>query len=214
MGSVADNHRGAVPRTYRVPELLRDLLAVVARVPALASIWLSGRLPPATREKVIVAVAQANACRMCEHAHTRMALEVGVTDSELAALEQMDPEGLDRQTWLALAYARERAAADFTPSSNEQTRQAVEETLGRQATRDIEDVARVMTVANRVANTLNALSDRRRGRPNPASRLADELVINVLFLPGACLGTLVAAVRQRKSPFAIWRQARSYSGRA
>ena len=72
----------------------------------------------------------------------------------------------------------------------------------------------VMTVANRVANTLNALSDRRRGRPNPASRLADELVINVLFLPGACLGTLVAAVRQRKSPFAIWRQARSYSGRA
>lgn len=213
MDSAADNHRAAVPRTYRVRELFRDLLTVAARAPRLATIWLSGRLPPATREKVIVAVAQANACRMCEHAHTRMALEAGVTDAELAALEQMDPEGLDRRTWLALAYARERAAASFTASSSEPARQALEETLGPQATRDIEDVARVMTVANRVANTLNALSERRRGRPIPGSRLADELVINALFLPGAWLGTLVAAIRQRKSPFAVWRQARSYSGR-
>ena len=67
-----------------------------------------------------------------------------------------------------------------------------------------------MTVANRVANTLNALSDRLRGRPVPGSRLADELVINVLLLPGAWLGVVFAAVRQRKSPFAIWRQARGY----
>ena len=77
-----------------------------------------------------------------------------------------------------------------------------------------EDVARVMTVANRVANTLNALSDRRRGRPIPGSRLPDELLINFLFLPGAWLGTLVAALRQRKSPFAVWRQARGYTGRS
>jgi len=38
--------------------------------------------------------------------------------------------------------------------------------------------------------------------------LADELLINFLFLPGAWLGTLIAAVRQRKSPCAVWRQAR------
>jgi len=63
-------------------------------------------------------------------------------------------------------------------------------------------------VANRIANTLNALPDRWRGNPVPESRLFDELVINFLFLPGAWLGTLVAATRQRKSPFAVWRQAR------
>lgn len=193
---------------------MRDLVSVCARVPSLLSIWVGGRLPRALREKVIVAVAQANACRMCEHAHTRMALEAGMTDAELAALEQMDPQGLDRRTWLALAYARERAEADFASSSEEEARQAVEEVLGPHMTRDIEDVARVMTVANRIANTLNALSDRRRGRPIPGSPLADELVINALFLPGAWLGTLVAAIRQRKSPFAVWRQARGYSGRA
>jgi AhpD family alkylhydroperoxidase len=205
---MADAHRGLIPRTYRVAEFFRDLITVMGRIPALWSIWVGGRLPRAMREKVIVAVAQANACRMCEHAHTRMALEAGVTDSELAALERMDAEGLNRRTWLALAYARERAKDDFAPVSDRKTRQALDEELGPQVVRDIEDVARVMTVANRVANTLNALSDRLRGRPVPGSRLADELVINLLLLPGAWLGTLIAAMRQRKSPFEVWRQAR------
>jgi AhpD family alkylhydroperoxidase len=202
-----------IPRTYRVPELVRDLASLFARVPALLSMWVGGRLPPAMREKVIVSVAQANACRMCEHAHSRMALEAGVTDAELAALERMDAQTLDRRTWLALAYARERATADFAPVSDPEAQRALEEELGAQTVRDVEDVARAMTVANRVANTLNALSDRRRGRPIPGSRLPDELVINILFLPGAWLGTLVAAFRQRKSPFAVWRQARGYTGR-
>jgi AhpD family alkylhydroperoxidase len=201
------------PRTYRVPDLFRDLATVFTRAPTLLSIWVGGRLPSAMREKVIVSVAQANACSMCEHAHTRLALEAGVTDAELAALERMNPQALDRRTWLALAYARERTKADFAPVSDPDSQRALEKELGVQTVRDVEDVARVMTVANRIANTLNALSDRRRGRPIPGSRLPDELVINILFLPGAWLGTLVAALRQRKSPFAVWRQARGYTGR-
>lgn len=197
-----------VPRVYRVPALLRDLVSVLARTPSLIAIWMGGRLPRALREQVIVAVAQANACRMCEHAHTRMALEAGVTDAELAALESMNAAALDRRTWLALAYARERTAADFAPVPDDVQHEALVAELGTQTMRDVEDVARVMTVANRIANTLNALPDRLRGRPVPDSRWPDELLINLLFLPGAWLGTLIAAVRQRKSPFAVWRQAR------
>ena len=205
---MTERGRRPIPRTYRVTGLARDLGAVLPRVPALLAIWIGGRLAPALREQVVVAVAQANACRMCEHAHTRMALEAGVTDAELAALENMDESALDRRTWLALAYARERVAVGFAPVVDDEHREDILEVLGAQTASDVEDVARVMTVANRVANTLNALSDRLRGQPIPGSRLADEVVINVLFLPGAWLGTLVAAIRQRKSPFAVWRQAR------
>jgi AhpD family alkylhydroperoxidase len=157
------------------------------------------------REKVIVAVARVNACPMCEHAHTRMALDAGVTDAELAALEGTANGAIDRRTFLALAYARERVAADFDGAPDPETSRALDAELGSQAARDIEDVARVMTVANRIANTLKGLSDRRRGRPVPGSRLVDELVINALFLPGAWLGIFVAAVRQRRSPVALWR---------
>jgi AhpD family alkylhydroperoxidase len=198
----------SIPRTYTLRELFGDLKSLAPRLPSLWSIWVRGRLPPALRERVIIAVAQVNSCRMCEHAHTRMALEAGVSDAELAALENMDERAFNRRTWLAIAYARERTKADFAPVSRDEPQDAALEALGARARRDVEDVARVMTVANRIANTLNALSDRRRGHPVPGSRLFDELLINFMFLPGAWLGTLVAAVRQRKSPFAVWRQAR------
>lgn len=197
-----------VPRTYRVRELTRDLLSISARVPSLVAIWLGGRLDPALREQIVVAVAKVNACRMCEHAHTRMALEAGVTDAELAALERMDERAFDRRTWLAIAHARQRAKADFVRLAESESEDLWVRELGVQTYRDIEDVARVMTIANRIANTLNALSDRVHGNAVPGSRLLDELLINILFLPGAWLGTLVAGARQRRSPFAVWRQAR------
>ena len=206
---MAGGSSGPIPSVYTLPELVRDLGAVLTRVPALWAIWMGGRLPRALREKIIVAVAQVNACAMCEHAHTRLALEAGVSDAELAALENMDQSAFDRRTWLAIAHARERTKANFAHVDEDASHDGVIEILGAQTQRDVEDVARVMTVANRIANTLNALPDRWGGRPVPESRLFDELVINFLFLPGAWLGTLVAAARQRKSPFAVWRQARS-----
>jgi len=205
---MADLPSARVPSVYTVPELVADLGSVLTRAPALWAIWMGGRLSRALREQIIVAVAQVNACRMCEHAHTRMALEAGVSDAELAALENMDESAFDRRTWLAIAHARERTKAKFAPMVTDASEDAVREAIGAQACSDVEDVARVMTVANRIANTLNALPDRWRGRPVSESRLFDELVINFLFLPGAWLGTLVAAARQRKSPFAVWRQAR------
>ncbi len=197
------------PRVYTVPELVRDLKWVATRLRELWSIWIRRRVSPALREQIIVAVAQTNACRMCEHAHARHALAAGVSDAELAALENMDEDAFDRSTWLAVAHARSRTKVDFAPDEGDALKVDVVNALGPQTYRDVEDIARVMTVANRVANTLNALTDRRRGDPVPASRLADELVINLLFLPGAWLGTLIAAMRQRKSPFVVWRQARS-----
>ena len=209
-----ESPRRPIPRTYTLPELFGDLKSLVPRLPSLWSIWVGGRLPRALREKVVVAVAQVNACRMCEHAHSRMAREAGVSDAELAALENMDEHAFDRRTWLAVAHARDRVAADFAPITKDASQDALVEVLGPQTYRDVEDVARVMTVANRIANTLNALPDRLRGNPVPDSRLFDELFINFMFLPGAWLGTLVAAARQRKSPIAVWRQARSFEGRS
>lgn len=197
------------PRLYLVRELLADLGWIMTHLKELWPIWAEGRLSPALREQVIVAVAQTNKCSMCEHAHARHALEAGVSDAELAAVENMDKEAFDRSTWLAVAHARSRTRAEFAPGEGNELEAAVVEALGPQVCRDTENVARVMTVANRVANTLNALPARRRGNPVPGSRLGDEIVINFLFLPGAWLGTLIAAMRQRTSPLAVWRQTRS-----
>ena len=124
----------------------------------------------------MLAVAQANACRLCTLAHRRWALAEGVTDAELAALENQDPDRFDRRTWAAIAWADARARASLGPVPAE-----FEDELARYYSAaerdDLDLVTTVMTVANRSANTFDALLARLRGRPVPGSRLLDELLI-------------------------------------
>lgn len=87
-----------------------------------------------------------------------------------------------------------------------------EERLSEVKRREVEVVARVMTVANRCANTLDALVARRSGAPAQDSRLLDEVVIAGLA------GLMILAVaprmmRYRKASFrGILRDLQRFSG--
>jgi AhpD family alkylhydroperoxidase len=149
---------------------------IARRLPDVLAIWGRRRLDPKLREEVMLAVAQANACRWCTLAHRRWALAEGVSDAELASLENQDPGQFDRRTWAAIAWADARARADLGPVPAE-----FEAELARyySATErdDLDLVTTVMTIANRSANTFDALLARLGGRPVPGSRLLDELLI-------------------------------------
>ncbi|MHB1569183.1 MAG: carboxymuconolactone decarboxylase family protein [Solirubrobacteraceae bacterium] len=157
-------------------ELLVEAGRLVRRVPDVAAIWGARRLDPKLREEVMVAVAQANMCRWCSLAHRQWALAEGVSDSELAGLEELDAEKFDRRTWAAIAWADARTRADLGPVPVE-----FEDELARHyspAERDDLDlVTTVMTIANRSANTFDALLARLRGRPIPESGLLGELLV-------------------------------------
>jgi AhpD family alkylhydroperoxidase len=166
----------AVPATTSTAALLVQAGRIAPRLPDVAAIWGTRRLDPRLREEVMLAVAQANACRLCTLAHRRWALAEGVTDAELAALENQDPDRFDRRTWAAIAWADARARASLGPVPAE-----FEDELARYYSAaerdDLDLVTTVMTVANRSANTFDALLARLRGRPVPGSRLLDELLI-------------------------------------
>ncbi|HET8977782.1 MAG TPA: carboxymuconolactone decarboxylase family protein [Solirubrobacteraceae bacterium] len=166
----------AAPATTDACTLLGHGGRIARRLPDVFAIWGRRRVDPRLREEVMLAVAQANACRWCTLAHRQWALAEGVTDAQLAALENQDPGQFDRRTWAAVAWADARARADLGPVPAE-----FEEELARHyspAERDDLDlVAAMMTIANRSANTFDALLARLRGRPVPGSRLLDELLI-------------------------------------
>ena len=164
------------PATTDVPTLVVQVGRITRRLLDVAVIWGGRRLDPKLREEVMLAVAQANACRLCTLAHRRWALAEGVTDAELAALENQEPERFGRRTWAAIAWADARARASLGPVPAE-----FEDELARYYSAaerdDLDLVTTVMTVANRSANTFDALLARLRGRPVPGSRLLDELLI-------------------------------------
>lgn len=198
------------PATTHAPTLLVQALQLGRRLPDLAAVWGARRLDPKLREEVMLAVAQANACRWCSLAHRQWALAEGVTDAELAALEDLDAEQFDRRTWAAITWADARARADLGPVPVE-----FEDELARyysSAERDdLELVTSVMTIANRSANTFDALLARVRGRPVPGSRLLDELLVGwgvALSIPPVAGYLALARRRRPRRPMRGWHSPR------
>ena len=106
-------------RTYTVGELVRNLAVVWRRRADVRAIWGGRRLDPAFREQIMVAVAQVNECRYCSFVHQAWASHTGVSNEELTQIEGMNLTDFDRRKWLALAYSRARAEADFGPVAAE-----------------------------------------------------------------------------------------------
>jgi AhpD family alkylhydroperoxidase len=158
------------------PALLGQAAGILPRLPDVAAIWVARRVDPKLREQVMLAVAQANACRLCTMAHRRWALAEGLTDAELAALEQHDAGQFDRGTWAAIAWADARARADLGPVAPEFERELARYYTAAERA-DLELVTTVMTIANHSANIFDALLSRLKGRPQPGSRVLDELLV-------------------------------------
>lgn len=203
---------GAVFRkkTYRLGELARDVWALAPRVPDIVAVWVGGRMKPALREEVMVAVARVNACRYCSYVHREWALHAGAAPEELERIERGDLRGVAHARWLAVDYARARAVVDFAPGPAV-LEAWVADVYGAVGGRDIETVARVMTVANRVGNTFDALLSRLHGQPAPGGRIPDELVCALLFLCAAPWVVAGAAVARRKSPLKILHEFKEFS---
>ena len=164
----------------------------------------------------MLAVARANACRWCTLAHRQWALAEGVTDAELAALEDQRPEQFDRRTWAAIAWAQARAHADLGPAPIE-----FEDELARHYSQtereDLDLVTTLMTIANRSANTFDALLARLRGHPVPGSRLLDELLVGTsvaVSIPAVAGYLALARRRGRRSAGTRAALDRALSGKA
>jgi AhpD family alkylhydroperoxidase len=164
------------PRTTTAAIALSETTTLAVETRELIAIWGRGRLDPRLREKVMLAVAQANACDLCTLAHRRWALAEGVTDEELAAIEGQDSEQFDRRTWAAIAWAQARTRADLEPVPDELEAELARHYDERERA-DLELVTQAMGVANRSANTFDALLARLRGRPVAGSRVGDELAL-------------------------------------
>jgi AhpD family alkylhydroperoxidase len=154
--------------------------ALLRRTRDIGAIWFGGRLDPAFREELMVSVAAANSCRQCSYAHREWALIEGLPPDELAALESMDPESFDERTWAAVAWVHALAASDFmdVPEAIDANFRAQ---FSPREQADIELVARTMTWANQISNTVDAAVDRAKGSPAPGSDVLSELEAVVLY---------------------------------
>lgn len=179
----------------------RDLFA---HLDELHSALAQHRISRAFSEKIMMAVTQVNGCRYCSYAHTRMALQAGVSEPELRDLLMGEFNHLPEHELIAVLFAQHYAEqADHYDAT---AWQALTETYGLDAANDILAHIRVITFANLYGNTLDALLERLRFRPVPGSHFFDEVTVlsaGATVVPGGLfLGMIArrlsAAVFQRR----------------
>lgn len=90
----------------RVPAMIRALgrsPAALSAYTAFGAAMAQAELPAALRERIAIAVAEANGCRTCLAAHTHFGRGEGIPEAELRAAR--DATSADAGTAAALAFA-------------------------------------------------------------------------------------------------------------
>jgi hypothetical protein len=117
----------------------------------------------------MVGVSRSNACAGCSRVHQRWALKAGVTDAELEALGLDDLARLEPADRAAVVYAVERSTTGFpgrdgAPSDDPDTAAAMAQHFGPEGARQVDAIARGITLANLTVGTAEAFRARLPGR--------------------------------------------------
>lgn len=136
------------------------------------------RVSRALAEKIMLTVTRVNGCRYCSYAHTRMALKSGIDEAALLQLMSGEFKDVPAREVMALTFAQHYAEQRdrFEPDAW----QRLAEVYGAEAARDMLAYIRLITFANLIGNTFDAVLSRFGGRPAPSSRFLEE--ISVLWL--------------------------------
>jgi AhpD family alkylhydroperoxidase len=171
-------------RTMTAPQLASSMASLAPQIGTFYRVWVKHEIDPGFREELMLAVSKLNDCRYCTWGHQEWAHLNGVSNEELAQVEQLDPKGFDRRKWLAISYVRALVKGDFR-RVQPQLRRAMQHKYSPREIREIELIAKVMDIGNRGSNTWDALLSRLRGMPAADSRIIDELILSGVFLTTA-----------------------------
>ena len=170
----------------------RDLFAHLGE---LHRAFTQHRLSRAFSEKIMLAVTQVNGCRYCSYAHTRMALQAGVSEPELRDLLMGEFSHIPAHELVAVLFAQHYAEqADRYDAA---ARQRLQDTYGVEVASDILTHIRVITFANLYGNTFDALLERLRFRPVAGSRFVDEIVMLSAGATVVPLGLFIGMIARR-----------------
>lgn len=190
---------GFKKRTITAPQLAARMASLVPEFGTMYRVWGKKEVDPGFREELMLAVSRLNGCRYCSWGHHEWAQISGVSNEELAQLEQLDPKGFDRRKWVAISYVRALVQENFVRVQPE-LRRAMQHKYSAREIRQIELIANVMDVGNRGSNTFDAMLSRLRGVPAADSRIVDEVILSLVFLAVAPV-VVFHLSRASKRPF-------------
>ncbi|MFA9423974.1 MAG: carboxymuconolactone decarboxylase family protein [Sedimentibacter sp.] len=144
-------------------------------------------------ERIMLAVTEVNGCAVCSYAHTKMALEAGLSDTEIKNMLAGISDDTPAQEIQAIMFAQHYADSRGVPSKKSWER--VVETYGLPKAEGILGAIRVIMMGNVYGIPWSSFFNRLKGKPDKRSSLSYELRLmacSILFVPIAFIHALIS----------------------
>jgi len=158
-------------RTYTsFSQFVQDIRFLMANRKSIRRITHEKTLSGTFRERLMLAVTQVNDCRHCSRVHSKAALMEGLSGDEIRAILGGTFDGCPVGEIPAMLYAEHWAETEGRPDND--AREKLIQTYGRDTVADIDIVLRLIRTGNYSGNTLDyflyRLSFGRLGMPRKA----------------------------------------------
>jgi AhpD family alkylhydroperoxidase len=184
-------------KIYSHSEFYKSLYEAVRSVRHLAWARRKELLSQSAIERIMLAVTEVNGCEVCSYAHTKMALEKGMSAKEISDLLSGNADSVPEDEAIAVFFAQHYADRRGNPT--EESWQRLIDQYGDAASKGILGAARIMTAANIHGIALSAMARRLKGSPVSKTGLIYEvsIILSIIaYLPAAVILAVLADLRK------------------
>lgn len=139
-------------------------------------------------ERIMLAVTEVNKCPMCSYAHTKIALEAGMSASEIENMLQGVLLDVPKEEMPAILFAQHYADTRGKPSK--ESLRTLVKIYGLDKARGILGGVQSIMVGNAYGIAWGSLMGRFKGHPDPRSHITYELAMVLTLLPFLLIGGL------------------------
>ncbi len=169
-------------RLYTVGEGYNHLVLLFRTVRFVSKARRQELLDKHFMERIMLGVTQVNGCPLCSYAHTRMALEMGMEESQIEELLGGELDNIPPEQLKAVLFGQHYAETKGKPSQaawNE-----IVDVYGEDAGKGILGTIRIMMVGNIWGVVIGLLKDRIQHRKvDERSSLGYELLLTFAMIP-------------------------------
>ena len=139
-------------RTYHnFSEVLNDTRTIFSQRKQIKALMRGQLISDSFRERIMLAVTEVNGCRYCQYAHAKMAIDAGLSHSEIEDLSSGVLLNCPSEEVPALLYAQHWAETNGSPDPI--TRQEIVSGYGEQVVEAMELAMRMIRMGNLLGNT-------------------------------------------------------------
>ncbi len=136
---------------HSLKAFINDASGIMKQRKQIKALMDGSLISDAFRERLMLTVTEVNGCRYCQYAHAKMALEAGLSQTEIKDLSSGTFHRCPEEEVPGLLYAQHWAETDGEPDTG--ARQKILDIYGGEKVQAMEQVMRMIRMGNLSGNT-------------------------------------------------------------